>query len=243
MFAESMLETSWAQRSRRSWTTATSFGLQAIIIASVIVLSLLKSVVMPSVQVVSTPIFAGKVEPMPLGGHPHSGGSSGATQNSATVIRIMRPSSLPIGIPPGSDEPAPEPSGSGIGSFGPSGGSNELPFALGGSRPLPAAPVVPPPPVREFRTSTMLEGNLMRKVQPVYPPLARSARIQGPVVLEAVISKAGTIENLRLISGHPMLVPAAIEAVRQWRYRPYVLNNELIEVETQITVNFILGGT
>ena len=88
----------------------------------------------------------------------------------------------------------------------------------------------------------MSEGDLIRKVQPTYPPLARAARIQGTVVLQAVISKEGGIENLRVLAGHPMLVPAAIEAVRQWRYRPYILNNEPVEVETQITVNFALGG-
>jgi protein TonB len=77
---------------------------------------------------------------------------------------------------------------------------------------------------------------------PQYPPLARTARIQGPVILEAVISKEGTMQNLRLVSGHPMLVPAAINAVSQWRYRPYILNGEAIEVETQITVNFLLAG-
>ena len=88
----------------------------------------------------------------------------------------------------------------------------------------------------------MSEGDLIRKVQPTYPPLARAARIQGTVVLQAVISKQGGIENLRVLAGHPMLVPAAIEAVRQWRYRPYILNNEPVEVETQITVNFALGG-
>jgi len=79
-------------------------------------------------------------------------------------------------------------------------------------------------------------------VLPQYPPLARSARIQGSVVLQAVISKEGVIENLRVVTGHPMLVPPAIDAVRQWRYRPYILNNEPVEVETQITVNFGLGG-
>ena len=89
----------------------------------------------------------------------------------------------------------------------------------------------------------MSEGDLVSKVLPTYPPLARTARIQGTVVLQAMISKQGTIENLRLLSGHPMLAPAAIEAVRQWRYRPYVLNNEPVEVETQITVNFSLGGS
>jgi protein TonB len=88
----------------------------------------------------------------------------------------------------------------------------------------------------------MLEGSLIRKVQPIYPPLARSARISGSVVLAAVISRDGAMENLKLISGHPMLVPAALQAVSQWRYRPYILNGDAIEVETQITVNFILGN-
>jgi len=88
----------------------------------------------------------------------------------------------------------------------------------------------------------MSEGDLVKKVLPVYPALARSARIQGTVVLQARISKQGTIENLHLLSGHPMLAPAAIEAVRQWGYRPYILNGEPVEVDTQITVNFSLAG-
>jgi protein TonB len=103
-------------------------------------------------------------------------------------------------------------------------------------------PVAPTPVVAPVRISHMSEGDLLRKILPVYPPLARSARIQGSVVLQAVISRQGNIENLRMLSGHPMLVPAAIEAVRQWRYRPYVLNNEPVEVETQITVNFSLAA-
>jgi protein TonB len=88
----------------------------------------------------------------------------------------------------------------------------------------------------------MMEGNLIYKPQPVYPPMARAARIQGAVILRAIISKAGTIENLQALSGHPLLIPAAIEAVKQWRYRPYVLNGEPVEVETQVAVNFILSG-
>ena len=88
----------------------------------------------------------------------------------------------------------------------------------------------------------MMEGNLIHRVQPAYPPLARQARIQGPVVLRAVINRDGAIENLQVISGHPMLAPAAVEAVRQWRYRPYYLNNSPVEVETQVTVNFVLSG-
>jgi protein TonB len=88
----------------------------------------------------------------------------------------------------------------------------------------------------------MSEGDLIHKVVPTYPPLARSARIQGQVILQAMISRQGTIENLRVLHGHPMLVPAALAAVQQWRYRPYILNKEPVEVETQITVNFFLGA-
>ena len=86
-----------------------------------------------------------------------------------------------------------------------------------------------------------MEGNLIHRVQPEYPQLARQARIQGTVVLRAVISREGRIENLQVLSGHPLLVPAAMDAVRQWRYRPYFLNDLPVEVETQITVNFTLA--
>ncbi len=88
----------------------------------------------------------------------------------------------------------------------------------------------------------MMEGNLIYRVQPRYPLLAIQTRTQGTVLLRAVISKQGTIENLQLISGHPLLVPAAMDAVRQWRYRPYVLNDEPVEVETEVTVKFVLSG-
>ena len=88
----------------------------------------------------------------------------------------------------------------------------------------------------------MMEGNLVLRVQPDYPAIARQARVQGQVVLRAVISREGTIENLQVLSGPPMLVRAAVNAVQQWRYRPYVLNGEPIEVETEVKVNFVLSG-
>ena len=83
-------------------------------------------------------------------------------------------------------------------------------------------------------------GLLISKVMPTYPTLARQARIQGQVVLDVDISKEGTIESLRTITGHPMLIPAAIDAVKQWRYKPYLLNAEPVPVQTQVTVNFSL---
>jgi protein TonB len=86
------------------------------------------------------------------------------------------------------------------------------------------------------------EGLLVHKVTSQYPPLARQARIQGQVVLQAIIGKDGKIENLQVVRGHPMLNASAIDAVKQWRYKPYLLNGQPAEVETVITVNFTMAG-
>ena len=143
------------------------------------------------------------------------------------------------------DEPSSEEPGPSVGIFvegatGPGGTGNVLNSILSPEHPLvlahPTATARPP------IVSRMMEGNLIYKVQPIYPALARSARVQGAVVLRAIISRSGTIENLQVASGHPMLVSAAVDAVRQWRYRPYLLNGEPVEVETQVTVNFNLAG-
>jgi protein TonB len=107
------------------------------------------------------------------------------------------------------------------------------------------ATAVPPPPpavAKPTRVSRMMDGLLIHRVQPDYPVIAKRAGIQGPVMISALISKEGTIENLRVLSGHPMLTSAAINAVKQWRYRPYILNGDPIEVDTQITVNFFLSA-
>jgi len=87
----------------------------------------------------------------------------------------------------------------------------------------------------------MLEGHILRKVPPVYPPLARQARIQGTMTLRVIINKLGDVRDVQLLSGHPMLAPAAIEAVKQWKYAPYELNGEAVEVETDVQVNFRLA--
>ena len=101
------------------------------------------------------------------------------------------------------------------------------------------APVVP----QRVRISQgVTKGLLIRRVEPSYPTLARAARVQGEVILSAVISVNGEIENLQLVSGHPMLVPAALTAVKQWRYKPYLLNGQPTEVETTITVIFTLSS-
>ena len=84
-------------------------------------------------------------------------------------------------------------------------------------------------------------GLLITKVQPRYPDDARQARIQGMVVLKAEIDKSGDVESLTLVSGHPMLAPAALAAVKQWKYKPYLLNGQPVAVETQVTVAFQLS--
>jgi protein TonB len=103
---------------------------------------------------------------------------------------------------------------------------------------------LPPPPVVEKprRVSRMMDGLLIHRVQPDYPNIAKQAGIQGAVVIAALIGKEGVIENLHVLNGHPLLIPAAVNAVKQWRYRPYILNGDPIEVDTQITVKFSLSG-
>lgn len=240
MFAESLLETSWAYKGRRSWTTLTSFGLQAVVIGLLLMIPLLTTVGLPASRSVSTPVGFFRRDPGPPPQTP-----SNPHHSFVSVVpytgRIMAPSRIPATIAKtdGPATPYEGPTGIYVGRSGDTGPEIALPII--GTRIVPTV-AAPPTIKREFKTSRMLEGSLIRRVQPVYPPLARSARIQGSVVLAAVISKDGTMENLKLISGHPMLVPAAIQAVSQWQYRPYVLNGEAIEVETQITVNFILGN-
>ncbi|HTS38678.1 MAG TPA: energy transducer TonB [Candidatus Solibacter sp.] len=243
IFSNSMLEVSWAQRSRRNLSTLTSFAIEAVVLSVLILLSILKTVVMPTVQTVSTPIFARRAEPMRVVGTQAHSGHAPTTPANPDAIRFMQPSHIPTGIHTGPDEPVVDTGAPDIGIFQtglPTIGAGSPLSAIPGTRPV--LPTAPKPITRVFRTSIILQGSLIRRVQPVYPPLARTARIQGPVVLEAVISKSGTIEHLQLISGHPMLAPAAIEAVKQWLYRPYILNNEPIEVQTQITVIFTLSG-
>jgi TonB family protein len=84
------------------------------------------------------------------------------------------------------------------------------------------------------------EANLVKKVMPVYPPLAREVRLQGAVVLSVIIGQDGSMQEIKVVSGHPMLAPAAMEAVRQWQYKPTLLNGQPVEVSTEVTINFTL---
>ena len=242
IFAGSMLEVSWAQRTRRSWTTLTSFGLQALLLGSLLLIPLLRTVGLPEGRILPTPISWGAPPPPSSPMQRHR--IITAVQSNFENDVLVAPREIPRNIAQ-IDETTPPPqvryNDIGVeGSTGP-GGRGDVWRSITESSSRPVLPPPPPvPSVRQFRTSHMLEGNLVHRVDPAYPPIARTARVQGQVVLSAVIGKDGAIENLHVISGHPMLAGAAVDAVRQWRYRPYVLNGEAIEVETQITVNFHL---
>ncbi len=86
------------------------------------------------------------------------------------------------------------------------------------------------------------EGILEHQVTPIYPRQALPLRLEGPVVLEAIVSENGRLENIKAVSGHSLLARAAIDAVRQWRYRPYLLNGKPVRMQTKITVNFKMPG-
>jgi protein TonB len=118
--------------------------------------------------------------------------------------------------------------------------SNAMNKLLDGMKP--ATTVTPPVSThsKPYPVSHLDEGMLIKQVQPVYPQLARAAHVEGTVLLAAIIDTQGKITGLRALSGHPLLIPAAISAVQQWRYRPYILNGNPVEVETQVTVKFTL---
>jgi len=243
MFADSLLDSPWADRSRRGWTTLVSFAVQAVGVGGLLLLPLLYTQGLPKLQLIDALVAPTPPQAPPAPSPVRS--THETTSNMSREGQIIAPRSVPREILQVDETTAPPPVD--LGGLGVSGGTGD-PMARSGAFGSIGGPgvVLPPPPptpsAHPPRVSHMMEGNLIYRVQPQYPPLARQARVQGIVVLRAVISRDGKIENLQIINGHPLLVKSAMDAVRQWRYRPYYLNNEPVEVETQVTVNFTLSG-
>src|SRR5579872_2470554 len=241
MFEEALFES--AGHTRRSHpSTLLGFVLQCAAITAVVVAPLLHIEPPPQFRTLLTAVsFA---PPPPPAAPPNVGAQAPHTGFSQTIgISVVQPPRIPAHPAIINDENVPPPSlvGSANGVAGGTGSStgHNISDLLSG----PIVTPLPPAPTRPVPVSTgVMQGLLLASVRPVYPALAQAAGIQGAVVLNATISREGTIENLRVESGHPMLVGAAIEAVRQWRYRAYLLNGRPIEVETQITVNFVISG-
>jgi protein TonB len=244
MFADSLLENSGPQRSRRGWTTLSSLGLQAVVMGILLLLPLLRPIALPFLQPLSTPIALSVPHGLPPTQQLHR--ATTLSQSNMINLSLVAPRVIPDQILHVDETDAPPPLGD-SGNAVPGGTGTLDGRGILGANGNGMAPVMPAPPsapvATHLRVSRMMEGNLIRRVQPEYPSTAKMARIQGRVVLSAVISKDGNIEKVQVLSGHPLLAQAAVEAVKQWRYRPYVLNDQPVEVETQITVNFSLAGS
>jgi len=246
MFEDSLLESGGRLRTKRGWTTILSFILQSLLVAILILIPLLYTEALPKQQLMT---FLVAPPPPPPPPPPPAAAPVKAVKVVQTDIvngQLRTPTKIPEKVQMIKEEEAPPPVMASGGVYGGVPGGvpgGQMGGVIGGiisSTPVAVPKVATPQRVRVSQGVT--QGLLIHKVQPNYPPLARQARIQGAVVLQAVISKEGTIEGLKLISGHPMLAPAAIDAVKQWRYKPYILNGEPVEVDTTITVNFTLSG-
>jgi len=243
MFQDSLFESGGRLKTKRVWTTLLSVVMQAFLIGIMILIPLIYTEALPKQQLLTF-----LVAPSPPPPPPPPAPAVQAVKVVQTDIengRLRTPDRIPQKVAMIKEEEAPPPVSNMGGVVGGVPGGipgGQMGGVLGGilSSSSMTAPKIAPQRVRLSQGVT--EGNLLNKVTPLYPDIAKRARIQGTVVLQAVISKQGTIENLRVMSGHPMLTQSALDAVRQWRYRPYLLNGEPVEVETQITVNFNLAS-
>jgi len=245
MFEDSLIESGGKLRTKRGFTTTLSFVLQACLVAILILIPLLYTEALPKQQLMT---FLVAPPPPPPPPPPPAAAPVKVVKVQTDIVngQLRTPTKIPQKVQMIKEEEQPPPAMAAAGVVGGVPGGvpgGQMGGVIGGiisSTPVAVPKAATPQRVRVSQGVT--QGLLIHKVQPNYPPLARQARIQGAVQLQALISKQGTIENLRVISGHPMLSPSAIDAVKQWRYKPYILNGEPVEVETQITVNFTLSG-
>lgn len=251
MFEQSLLT---AGKTAKPWTVAVSFVLQTFVLALLILIPLIYTDTLPRNTLTS---FLVAPPPPP----PPPPPPAAAPVKVQRVIprqfdagRLMAPKAVPKQIAMIKEEELPPPTAGAVGVVG--GVPGGVPGGAGGGvigGIIGAAPVAapPPPPKVEVQkpiapTRIRVGGNvqqakLIKQPKPIYPPLAKQARIQGVVRFTAIIGKDGTIQNLQLVTGHPLLVPSAQEAVKQWVYQPTLLNGEPVEVITQIDVNFTLS--
>ena len=238
LFSQSLVEMSGLDRSRRRWTQSTSFIVQVLIVGVLVLLPFWFTDILPAQQLATFLIAPPPPPPPP----PPAAPTLKASKVVSEVAngQLLAPNKIPKKVKEIEEEEAPAQITGVIGGVvggvpGGSAGGVIGSLISSTSHTANIATVAP----KRIRVSTgVSEGMLLRRVEPVYPIIAQRARIEGTVELRAVISKDGMIEGLQRISGHPLLVTAAMDAVRQWRYRPYMLNAEPLEVETNVVVNF-----
>jgi len=244
MFEDSLIESGNKLKTKRLSTTVLSFVLQVFLICILILIPLIYTDALPKQQLMT---FLVAPPPPPPPPPPPAAAPVKVVKIQSEMVngQLRTPTKIPQKVQMIKEEEAPPDLGAGGVPGGvpggiPGGSAGGVIGGIIGSTPTAVPKIAAPARVRV--SQGVSNGLLIRKVQPTYPPLARQARIQGQVVLHAEISKEGTIQNLQLISGHAMLAPAAIEAVKQWRYKPYLLNGEPVAVDTEVIVNFSLSG-
>jgi protein TonB len=245
MFEDSLLESGGRLKTRRGRTTTFAIILEIGLVGIMVLLPLIFTEALPKQQLMTFLVAPPPPPPPPP--------PAAAPVKIVKVIQtdivngaLRTPTKIPQKIQMIKEDEAPPPvmASSGVVGGVPGGiPGGQMGGVIGGiisSTPVAVPKVATPQRVRV--SQGVSAGLLVRKVNPNYPPLARQARIQGQVILRAVISKDGSIDGLTLVSGHPMLAPAAIDAVKQWKYKPYLLNGEPVEVDTEVLVNFTLSG-
>jgi len=245
MFEDSLMESAGRIKTKAGWTTALSFVLQVMLIGVMILIPLIYTEALPKQQLMT---FLVAPPPPPPPPPPAAEAVRVVKQIQTEIVdgALRTPTKIPEKVKMiTEDEPPPPASGIAGVVGGVPGGTpgGQMGGVIGGiisSTPVAVPKIATPQRVRV--SGGVTAGNLVYGPKPPYPAIARTARVQGAVVLRAIISKSGTIENLQVVSGHPMLTQSALEAVRQWKYKPYYLNGEPVEVDTTITVNFTLGG-
>jgi periplasmic protein TonB len=256
MFEESLIESSQRFRNLRvATTTALCFVLQTGAVAVALVIPLFVTHVVPAPAMLTDlvaplPTQVPVPPPPPAAHHRRASAETEATRPVRRKAALVRPVSvkmlgsddlrIPTGIPHRieiADAELVPPAVAGMGNDD----SGTLARGVLGATPIAMLPKLATP--KKIRVSEGVEqGLLINEVVPDYPAEARNSSIQGPVVLQASISKEGKIENLKVVSGHHLLAMAAARAIKQWRYKPYLLDGEPVEVETTIEVDFVLKG-
>jgi len=244
MFEDSLVESGGRLGTNRGKTTLISFLIQAALVGILVLLPLIFTEALPKQQLMTFLVAPPPPPPPP----PPPAAEVHVVRKPQTELdngQLRTPTKIPKKIEMiKEDEPPPSTGVAGVVGGVPGGvPGGAMGGVLGGViGNIPTAVPKAAVPQRVRVSAGVQQGLLIHRVQPTYPPLARQARIQGSVVLQALIGKDGSIQNLHVVSGHPMLTGAALDAVKQWRYKPYYLNGEPVEVETTVNVNFTLAG-
>ena len=248
MFSDSLLEFG-QQNKRHAFATTTSFILNCLAVGVMLAVPLMFTDTLPKAQLLT---FLVAPPPPPPPPPPAAEQVQRVVHQIQTDMlntgQLRTPSRIPQRVQMIKEEEAPPPIAATGGVVGgvpggiPGGSTGGVIGSILSSTAAAVPKFQPVAPQRVRISQGVTRGLLIHRLEPSYPALARAARVQGDVVLTAVISVNGEIENLQLVSGHPMLVPAAISAVKQWRYKPYLLNGQPVEVETTITVIFSLSS-